>query len=216
LEQNPVAPSGSFAAVILAAGASTRMGRPKMLLPWGDDSVLGHTLRLWNALPAAQIAVVCSGSDTAAAAELDRLPFPGIGRIVNPDPIRGMFSSIQCAAAWTGWKSGLTHWALMLGDQPHLRLATLRALANFAGQNPDCICQPGRNGHPRHPVWLPRSQFSQLATSTEADLKAFLQSQPAQVKLIELDDPGLDLDLDYPEDYQKAWALHLQSREETI
>jgi molybdenum cofactor cytidylyltransferase len=192
------------------------MGRPKMLLPWGDDSVLGHTLRLWNALPAAQIAVVCAGSDTAVAAELDRLPFPGIGHIVNPNPTRGMFSSIQCAAAWTGWKSELTHWALMLGDQPHLRLATLRALAKFAGQNPACICQPSRSGHPRHPVWLPRSQFNKLANSTAADLKAFLQSQLAQVKLTELDDPGLDLDLDYPEDYQKAWALYLQARDEKI
>jgi molybdenum cofactor cytidylyltransferase len=202
----------TFGAVILAAGASSRMGRPKMLLPWGNDTVLGHLLRLWSGLPTAQIAVVCSGSDTAIFAELDRLQFPGVDRIINPDPARGMFSSIRCAAAWNGWKSILTHYAVVLGDQPHLRSPTLRALADFAVRNPECVCQPSHLGRPRHPVWFPQCRFRELAGSTAENLKQHLEFRPNLVKLIELDDPGFDLDLDYPEDYRKALALSFGDR----
>ena len=47
-----------FGVVILGAGASSRMGRPKLLLPWGDTSIIGHLIEQWRALAAAQIAVV--------------------------------------------------------------------------------------------------------------------------------------------------------------
>ena len=40
--------------IILGAGASSRMGRPKLLLPWGDTSVIGHLIRQWQALGAAK------------------------------------------------------------------------------------------------------------------------------------------------------------------
>ena len=49
----------AFGVVILGAGASTRMGRPKLLLPWGDTSIIGHLLGQWRGLGARPIAVVC-------------------------------------------------------------------------------------------------------------------------------------------------------------
>src|SRR5262245_36520347 len=90
--------------IILAAGRSRRMGEPKLLLPWDDTSVLGHLLRLWKQLGAHQIAVVMATDDPAIAPELDRLGFPTSNRVYNPAADRGMFSSIQCAAAWHGWR----------------------------------------------------------------------------------------------------------------
>src|SRR5947209_16030515 len=102
--------------VILAAGRSSRMGQPKLLLPWGKTSILGHLIGQWTLLGAKQIAVVRSSDDEALNAELNRLNFPERSRIVNPLPERGMFSSIQCAAGWRGWEPILTHWAIVLGD----------------------------------------------------------------------------------------------------
>src|ERR1051326_7538368 len=119
--RSPEGFSRSLGVVILAAGRSSRMGRPKLLLPWGESSVLGHLLRVWHSLNARQIGIVCAAHDTGIGAELDRLCFPESQRIANPNPDRGMFSSIQCAAAWRGWEEPLTHWAVVLGDQPHLR-----------------------------------------------------------------------------------------------
>ena len=126
--------------VLLAAGASTRMGRPKMLLPWGDTSVLGHLVTQWRDLGAGQIAVVCAAADQALLTELERLNFPPDQRIANPTPELGMFSSIQCAARWPHWKPALTHWAIVLGDQPHLRCETLHALLDFAAAHSEKIC----------------------------------------------------------------------------
>jgi molybdenum cofactor cytidylyltransferase len=194
----------SFGAVILAAGASSRMGRPKMLLPWGDTTLLGHLIRVWQSLGAGQLAVVCAASDAGIAAELDRLQFPPADRIPNPDPARGMFSSIQCAAGWSGWRPGLTHWAIVLGDQPHLQPATLQALLDFAAAHPQNICQPGHAGRARHPVILSAAAFNRLASSPAPTLKDFLQPLSAEIKLVELPDAGLDLDLDHPADYELA------------
>src|ERR1017187_5799849 len=142
----------SLGVVILAAGRSARMGKPKLLLPWGTTSVLGHLIEEWRALHARQIAVVCATGDPAIQAEMDRLGFPAQNRIINPNPQRGMFSSIQCAAQWPGWQAALTHWAIVLGDQPHLRPQTLRRVLDFSSAHPTKVCQPARRGHGRHPV----------------------------------------------------------------
>src|SRR5262245_43914169 len=100
---------------ILAAGLSTRMGQPKLLLPWGETSVVGHLLQTWTALGAAQIAVVCAADVSEIHAELDRLNVARQDRIENPSPDAGMFNSIQCAARWPNWRRSLTHFAIVLG-----------------------------------------------------------------------------------------------------
>lgn len=193
-----------IAAVLLAAGASQRMGQPKLLLPWGRTSVLGHLIAQWQALRATHIGVVCAPRQWAIRSELDRLGFPAQDRVWNPAPGRGMFSSIQCAARWPGWPEALTHWAIVLGDQPHLRPRTLRRVLRFSAAHPAQVCQPARGGHGRHPVFLPRAVFRQVANSDAATLKDFLAATRQAVALCELDDPGLDLDIDRPEDYAQA------------
>lgn len=193
--------------IILAAGLSTRMGRPKMLLPWGQTSVLGHLIQTWSQLGASQIAVVHAGDDKAIQAEMERLQFPVANRIVNPNPQRGMFSSLLCAAGWGGWQTALTRWAIVLGDQPHLNPATLEALIDFAASQPGKICQPARNGHGRHPVILPKAAFRKIAETRAKTLQEFLQMKSKESAMIELMDVGLDLDIDSPADYEKALKL---------
>lgn len=184
------------------------MGRPKLLLPWGNTTIIGHLIAQWSGPGANQIAVVRSAANPALDAELLRLHFPVENHITNPRPEDGMFSSIQCAARWSGWRDGLTHWAIVLGDQPHLQSATLQSLVESASTWHDQILQPEYYGHARHPVILPASIFRQLAHSSHDTLKAFLQTAPQTVIRIELNDPGLDLDLDTPEDYERAQKLY--------
>jgi molybdenum cofactor cytidylyltransferase len=243
--------------VILAAGRSRRMGRPKMLLPWGQTTVLGHLIRQWQELEARhgdevvpplprerenprqaireskdqmynaqipsakslpakgegegftalrQVAVVCAEDDAAIAGELNRLRFPAEQRISNPDTERGMFSSIQCAARWNGWQAELTHWVLVLGDQPHLSDGTLRRLLDFAAEHAGEVCQPIYKGHRRHPVVMPKKIFRELADSAAHDLKHFLSLFAGAT--CEVDDPGLELDMDVPEDYERARGIY--------
>lgn len=193
--------------VILAAGASRRMGRPKLLLPWGETSVMGHLLRQWDRLQARQIAVVCAPGATALMEELDRLNFSRANRIFNSAPENGMFSSIQCAANWTGWNPELTHWLITLGDQPHLGETSLQALLDFGARHPDKICHAMRNGHRKHPVLLPKRFFQELKNTTAGDLKAFLTEHAKDASGFESDDAGLDYDMDTPEDYEQLRRL---------
>lgn len=194
----------AFGVVILGAGASSRMGRPKLLLPWGGTTVIGHLLREWRELGAAQIGIVLRAQDPPLTAELDRLGFPLADRIENPQPERGMFSSILCATNWPGWKHEIATWAIVLGDQPHLRPETLRQLLEFHFANAGAVCQLEFDGHARHPVLLPRPAFQDLKISRAETLKTFLKQASVRCLRCSVDDPGLALDLDTPEDYQRA------------
>jgi molybdenum cofactor cytidylyltransferase len=194
----------AFGVVILGAGASARMGRPKLLLPWRNTTVIGHLLKQWRELGAAQIGIVLRPPDASLAAELARLDFPRADRIENPEPERGMFSSILCAAGWPGWKDEITTWAIVLGDQPHLRPETLRQLLEFHFANANAVCQLEFDGHARHPVLLPRRAFKELKVSSAETLKDFLKRTSVRNAQCSVDDPGLALDLDTPEDYQRA------------
>ena len=189
--------------VILGAGASSRMGRPKLLLPWRDTTVIGAILRQWRELGAAQITVVHRPNDAPLAAELDRLGLPAHDRIENPQPERGMFSSIVCAANWPGWRTEISSWAIILGDQPHLNSDTLRQLLAFHAAHAGAICQPEFGGHTRHPVILPRAAFALLKGSRAATLKDFLKQIPVPRVQCAVTDAGLALDMDTPEDYKR-------------
>ena len=195
------------AVIILAAGASRRMGSPKLLLPWGGTTVLGHLIRQWQKLKVGQVGVVCSVQAPGIHDELDSLRFPEANRIINPEPERGMLSSIRCAAAWRGWRKEITHWIITLGDQPHLQEKTLRALLRFGSAHPDNICQPMRKGRPRHPVLLPEKAFVALRNSPAGNLKEFLQSRQNEKAGFESDDAGLDFDMDEPADYERAMSV---------
>ncbi|HUB87914.1 MAG TPA: nucleotidyltransferase family protein [Verrucomicrobiae bacterium] len=194
--------------VILAAGESSRMGRPKLLLPWKKTSIIGHLIGQWHALQAEQICVVLRPGDWPLNAELDRLGFPHRNRIENPESKRGMFSSVQCAANWDGWEKNLDAWAIILGDQPHLRPDTLRELLTLGCEHPDAICQPSHGGHTRHPVFLPPAAFAELRNTRAKTLKDFLQQTSCRRLEHSVADPGLAVDLDRPEDYElavKSW-----------
>lgn len=190
--------------VILAAGASSRMGRPKLLLPWNGTTIIGHLIAQWRGLGAAQIAVVQRTGDAAFSAALDALHFSAADRIGNPWPERGMFSSVLCAAGWRGWQPEITRFAVALGDQPHLRTETLRRLVDFSALNLDAICQPAFQGHAAHPVILPAPVFQALKTTKACSLKEFLKLVSCRRVQHVIDDPGLALDLDTPEDYIQA------------
>lgn len=139
-------------------------------------------------------------------AELNRLDFPENNRILNPLPESGMFGSVLCAATWEGWKAGLTHWVIALGDQPHLRLETLQELLGFAAAHPDKVCQPRHAGRMRHPVILPRTCFLQLRGTRAGTLKDFLTRIPEGVAGCDIGDAGLGFDIDTPADYKRVLA----------
>lgn len=199
MNETPVA----FGVVILAAGASTRMGICKLLLPWGEKTILAHLLNQWRSVGVAQIAPVIDPSNQLLQEALAHAGFSPSDWIENASPQLGMFSSLQEASRWTGWLSTLTHWIISLGDQPHIETSTLCLLLNAARENPTRICQPALNGETAHPIILPGSNFRELAQNDLPDLRTYIRRQEPFRLRVPVEDAGVSGDLDTPEDYRR-------------
>jgi molybdenum cofactor cytidylyltransferase len=193
----------AFGVVILAAGASTRMGTCKLLLPWGKKTILTHLLDQWRIAGAAQIAPVIDPSNQPLRKALAHAGLSPSDWIENGSPQLGMFSSLQEASRWTGWLSTLTHWIISLGDQPHIQISTVRLLLDAARENPTRICQPALNGETAHPIILPASNFRELAQNDIPDLRTYIRTREALRLRVAVEDAGVSRDLDTPEDYAR-------------
>ena len=193
----------AFGVVILAAGASTRMGTCKLLLPWGEKTILTHLLDQWRSTGAAQIAPVIDPSNQPLRKALTHAGLSPSDWIENPSPQLGMFNSLQKASRWTGWLSTLTHWIISLGDQPHIETSTLCVLLNAARKNPMRICQPTLHGHTAHPIILPGSNFRELAQNDVPDLRTYIRRQEPLRLRVPVEDAGVSGDLDTSRDYRR-------------
>jgi len=196
----------SFAALILAAGASSRMGKPKLLLPWGKTSVIGHLIEQWRAVEASQIAVVlaAAGQTAAAGTGPHRLPSGGS----HPQP-----------------GSGTGNVRLHSMRRPVVRVeADLAALGHRLGgpaapatRNTPRVAAFGRGALrkrlPVEPGGTPAPSGIAAGSGVPAtrqfyagELERFFENLSLDLVLDESDDAGLDLDIDHPADYDKAFA----------
>jgi molybdenum cofactor cytidylyltransferase len=179
------------------------MGTCKLLLPWGDKTILIHLLDQWRSAGAAQIVPVIDPSNQPLRKALAQAGFSPSDWIENPSPQLGMFSSLQEASRWRGWLSTLTHWIIALGDQPHIETSTLRLLLDVARENPTRICQPALNGETAHPIILPGSNFRELAQNDIPDLRTYIRTREAFRLRLAVEDAGVSRDMDTPEDYAR-------------
>jgi molybdenum cofactor cytidylyltransferase len=132
------------AGLVLAAGGSSRLGRPKQLLPFGGATLLDHTIATARACELDQLLVAVGGS---ADKVRERVNLTGADVVVNPDYGAGCSSSI--AVAMEALDPRATTLVLMLGDQPGVTPASVRVLLAARGDAPIAVCryEDGR-GHP--------------------------------------------------------------------
>ena len=109
---------------ILAAGSSSRLGRPKQLVPVGGEPLVRRTARIALASPCAEIAVVLGAATDDVARALDGL---SVALLPNPAWSEGVASSIRTAAAWARARSASAV-LLLVCDQPRLSAEHLGAL----------------------------------------------------------------------------------------
>jgi molybdenum cofactor cytidylyltransferase len=142
--------------LVLAAGGSTRLGRPKQLLPYGSRTLLDHVLEVARASPLAQLLCVVGGGREEVLGLVD---FSGVEVVENRAFGEGCSSSIAAALGAVDPSADVL--VLMLGDQPGVRAATVGALLAGRGEAPLAACQydDGRG----HPLAFARSMFGELA-----------------------------------------------------
>jgi molybdenum cofactor cytidylyltransferase len=190
---------------ILAAGESRRMGRPKLCLPWGKTTILGHVLGQWRQAGAHDLLVVhAPGGETPVVQELDRLGVPPNERAATIAMDRGMMGSVVTAARRALELPGLTHLVIALGDQPQIRTETLRTLLAACSAKPDSILRIAHRGRPGHPLAIPAACLADLGATSTATLRDFLAQIPRAPEDLTCADTGVLLDIDTPAEYAEA------------
>jgi len=152
----PASPEPRLAAVVLAAGSSSRLGRPKQLLPFGDGVLLDVVLDLVRAGDFAQRIVTLGGAADEVRAAVD---LEGFDVVLNDDFRSGCSSSI--GAAVSAVAPDVDGIVLLLGDQPRMRAEAITAVARGRGDAPIAVARY-RDGI-GHPFVLSRATFPALA-----------------------------------------------------
>jgi molybdenum cofactor cytidylyltransferase len=191
-----------IAVVILAAGLSRRMGTPKMLLPWGQTTVLGQVVSTFSQAGVGEIVVVTGGYREAVEAEVGHLGGQfHLQSIHNPNFESGeMLSSLQVGLTVLDKEVDAT--LIGLGDQPQLSLdATLKVLQVYETSFPSLVV-PSHNMRRGHPWLVQRQLWSQiLALRAPATMRDVLSAHSSDIHYVETDFTILK-DLDTPQDYQ--------------
>lgn len=182
--------------VILAAGASSRMGRPKALLPWNGGTFLSEACRkAAQAGPELKL-VVTRAELESAVRDIAR---PGHRVLVNPQPEHGMLSSLQVAVR--ALPPSVLHLMVALVDQPCIADATFQLMATRGDAHH--WVTPRHGGRGGHPVLIGRELFARiLAASPDQSPRDVL---PAASRLfVDVDDPAILTDFDTPEELAAA------------
>ena len=190
------------AAVVPAAGESRRMGRNKLLLPWGDTTVLEQTLRNVTASGVSSMITV-AGHER----ELTEALAGKYGPVVfNADYANGMLSSVQAAVRIL--PTTVEAVLVMLGDQPLVGPDVIDVLLTAYAANPHGLIAPAYQGQRGNPVIIDRRYFAELlALPMEAAPRALLQRHPNELLLVEIQNDAILHDLDRPEDYERLRPL---------
>jgi len=187
-------------AVVLAAGQSSRMGRPKQLLPWAETTVLGQTISNLQRSLVDEI-VVISGFQ---AQEISQVSAQfGVSTFVNEDfEIGGMISSVQTAL--NNIPANREAILIMLADQPMVDTGTLDTLVEAWLRNQGELIAPVYGNRRGNPVIVGRRYFDELLSLPRGSApRELLRKREEDLALIEVETNAILQDLDRIEDYER-------------
>ncbi|MGH2492035.1 MAG: nucleotidyltransferase family protein [Candidatus Limnocylindria bacterium] len=186
-------------AIVTAAGSAERFGGKKLLAPIAGEPLLDHTIRsLLEGGVNEVILVVSSEARRELARDVSAMSDPRVRPLENPDPSRGMFSSIQIGVATANGDALL----VLPGDMPYVRPETVRAvIAKYRERG--AIVSPRYKGKRGHPVVMPLSLRDEIAaTPATGNLHEVIRRHPGEPVDLEVNDPGVVRDVDTPADLE--------------
>ncbi len=189
----------SVAGVILAAGFSTRMGRPKALLELDGRTFLERCVETLRTGGAGEIVVV-TGSAHEAIAEHAR--HRGLHALLqrNPHPEAGQYSSLRSGIA--ALRNSPAAAVVNLVDHPLVEPATVAALLELHRSTEAPIVLPSYQGRSGHPLLFGAPLFGEILASNPVDgTRGILRRHEDKVRYALVEDPGIRIDVDTPQDY---------------
>jgi molybdenum cofactor cytidylyltransferase len=190
----------NISAIILAAGQSKRMGQPKMLMPWGNTTVLGKVIETIQSAGIDDILVVTGGSKD----EVEKLIADYKLRITyNQDFANNeMLASIQLGLQ--GQKPAAEATLICLGDQPQVEERSARLVSEMFLAKKSNIVVPSYRMRRGHPWLIARKLWGEVLHMRAPDsMREFLNKHGDDIFYVDYDSPSILQDLDTPEDYSK-------------
>jgi molybdenum cofactor cytidylyltransferase len=187
-----------IAGIVLAAGLSRRMGRPKLLLPIGGRPVLRISVEGVLAAGVRPVVVVTGAEHRELGDALAGLP---VALVNNPSPEAGQASSIRIGVG--ALPPEVEAVLIALGDQPFVAGRVVAGLlAAFRTTGKPIVAPRYRDGR-GNPVLFGRETFGELRqVSGDQGARTVVERNPGRVALVEFDLPMPD-DVDTPEDYAR-------------
>jgi molybdenum cofactor cytidylyltransferase len=188
-------------AVVLAAGQSRRMGRPKMLLPWRDNcTMIGHVVSTLLEAHIDPVVVVGGANFDQLQGALTGLPV----RLAYNDRFAEteMLASLQIGLRQLDTDTNAT--LIVLGDQPTVEVAVVHAVVEAYHRSRAHLVVPSYQMRRGHPWLVARDLWQEIMTlPLDSSLRDFLNQRAGAIAYVVVESPGILKDMDTPEDYQK-------------
>ena len=199
----------NIAIVILAAGASSRMGNPKQLLKWGDDSLLNHAINTALSTSACEVIVVLGANHELIEKEIEH---SSITVLENENWNLGLGKSIGCAANYVLKSKTKMHGLLItLADQPLMDSSFLNTIIqDFSPKEHQIIATAYGDDKNGVPVLFDKIYFEVLSKlSDDFGAKHLIKLHESFVKTLK--PPVKNVDLDSKEDYKKLHKANFKT-----
>jgi molybdenum cofactor cytidylyltransferase len=184
----------NISAVILAAGKSVRMGRQKMLMPWGNTTVLGKVIETLQAAGVEDIVLVTNSKIAP------RVTSYKLRVTLNDDG--EMLTSVQLGLQ--AQKSSAQAMLICLGDQPQVEERSVRNVCDIFRENQSSIVAPSYQMRRGHPWLIARKLWDEvLQMRAPESMRDFLNTHKDDIFYVECDSPSILQDIDTPADYLK-------------
>jgi molybdenum cofactor cytidylyltransferase len=188
-------------AVVLSAGESSRMGRPKALLPIDGQTFIEKIVGALKESSVAKVIVVLGHNADEMRRHIQHLP---IEILVNPDYKLGQLSSLQVAVRSLEKEADCDGMLVHLVDHPYVNTQLLESMIKLCEETAKLIIVPRYNGKRGHPVIFSRKLFKELlAAPMDQGAKAVVDAHRADTLEIDTEDEGITLDIDTPELYRQ-------------
>ncbi|MFH0980030.1 MAG: nucleotidyltransferase family protein [Planctomycetota bacterium] len=190
-------------ALIPAAGASTRMGRPKQLLPLGKTTLLERVIEavLWG-----DIDGLCVLTSSVIDGQLALSEDPRFLVAINDNTASEMIDSVRMGIAALYARCHVRDrdgFLVCPGDMAEVSADDVRALTGAYREQPGRIVIATHTGQRGHPMVFPASLAAEVRQIRDGGLKVLAERHAADVRLVERTSPGVIRDVDMPEDFER-------------
>lgn len=195
-------PGAVVSVIVLAAGTSSRLGRPKQLADLEGRPLLQHVVDAALAAPVDEVVVVLGH---AAREVATAVPARGRARhAVNPDFAEGQSTSLR--AGLRAVDAGARAVVILLGDQPGVRPEAIAAVVRSWRERPAPVHQASYQGRPGHPTLIGRALWPELeALRGDEGARSVIQRHRERRRLVEVGGDPPD-DVDTEEDLRRVTA----------